>query len=45
MVAFACNVDWGNEYIEPMLKLFEDNNIKLVFFHYWKMGGKKILSY
>lgn len=31
-VAFACNIDWGNEYIEPMLKVFEDKNIKISFF-------------
>ncbi len=45
MVAFACNVDWGgNEYIEPMLKLFEDNNIKISF-SLLENGRKKILSY
>lgn len=32
MVAFACNVDWGNEYIEPMLKVFENHGIKITFF-------------
>ncbi|NMA86560.1 MAG: polysaccharide deacetylase family protein [Tissierellia bacterium] len=39
-VAFACNVDWGNEYIEPMLKLFEDNNIKISFFITGKWAEK-----
>ena len=32
ILAFACNVDWGNEYIPKMLKIFEDNNIKITFF-------------
>lgn len=31
-IAFACNVDWGNEYIPEMLKIFEDKNIKITFF-------------
>ena len=31
-VAFVCNVDWGNEFIPDMLKIFEDNNIKISFF-------------
>lgn len=31
ILAFACNVDWGNEYIPKMLKIFEDNNIKITF--------------
>ena len=31
-VAFACNVDWGNEYIEPMLEIFKDKDIKITFF-------------
>lgn len=32
IIAFACNVDWGNEYIPGMLKLFDDNDIKISFF-------------
>ncbi|GFN36460.1 polysaccharide deacetylase family protein [Tepidimicrobium xylanilyticum] len=32
IVSFACNVDWGNEYIEPMLKIFAQNNIEITFF-------------
>lgn len=32
IVAFACNVDWGNEYIEPMLNIFSQNNIKITYF-------------
>ncbi len=32
IVSFACNVDWGNEYIEPMLEIFERANIRITFF-------------
>lgn len=32
VIAFACNVDWGNENIPDMLKIFKDNNIKITFF-------------
>lgn len=32
VVAFACNVDWGNDYIIPMLDVFKENNIKISFF-------------
>jgi probable sporulation protein (polysaccharide deacetylase family) len=32
IVAFACNVDWGNEYIQPMLNILSENNIKITFF-------------
>src|SRR5690606_33286686 len=32
IIAFACNVDWGNEYIPDMLKIFKDNNIKITYF-------------
>ena len=32
IVAFACNVDWGNEYIPPMLEIFEKQNIKITYF-------------
>lgn len=31
-VAFACNVDWGNEYILPMLEIFQKENIKITYF-------------
>lgn len=36
VVAFACNVVWGTEYIPDMLKLFKENNIKITFF----VGGQ-----
>lgn len=32
IIAFACNIDWGNEYIPEMLKVFEDNKINITFF-------------
>lgn len=32
VVAFACNVDWGNEFIQPMLDIFKENNIKITYF-------------
>lgn len=32
MIAFACNVAWGNEYIPKMLEIFKSNNIKITFF-------------
>ncbi len=32
IIAFACNVDWGNECIPSMIDIFKDNNIKITFF-------------
>ncbi|EOD00630.1 polysaccharide deacetylase family protein [Caldisalinibacter kiritimatiensis] len=32
IIAFACNVDWGNEYIPAMLQTFRNNDIKITFF-------------
>ncbi|WP_427338704.1 polysaccharide deacetylase family protein [Caloranaerobacter sp. DY30410] len=32
IIAFACNVDWGNEYIKPMLNIFDTYDIKITFF-------------
>ncbi|MTI67489.1 MAG: polysaccharide deacetylase [Firmicutes bacterium] len=32
IIAFTCNIDWGNEYIPKMLDIFEKNNIKITFF-------------
>lgn len=32
IIAFACNVDWGNEYIIPMLDIFSENDINITFF-------------
>jgi len=31
-LTFSCNVDWGEEVIPDMLKIFRDNNIKITFF-------------
>ena len=31
IIAFACNVDWGNEYINHMLEIFNENDIKITF--------------
>lgn len=30
-VAFLCNVDWGDEHIPEMLRIFEENSIKITF--------------
>ena len=32
VVAFTCNVDWGNEYILSMLDVLNNENIKISFF-------------
>lgn len=32
IVAFACNIDWGNEFIDHMLEIFDKKNIKITFF-------------
>lgn len=32
LCTFACNVDWGEEIIPDMLKVFKENNIKVTFF-------------
>lgn len=32
IIALACNVDWGTEYIPTMLEIFEQNNITITFF-------------
>ncbi len=46
VIAFACNVDWGNEYIGEMLKIFKDNNIKITFFPTgkWAENNKELLE-
>lgn len=31
-IAFTCNVDWGTEYIPPMLDIFEKHDVKITFF-------------
>lgn len=32
MIAFTCNVAWGNEYLPKMLEIFDKNKIKITFF-------------
>lgn len=39
-VAFACNVDWGEEYIPEMLELFKKNDINITFFVTGKWAEK-----
>lgn len=31
-IAFACNVDWGNEVLPDMFEIFDENNISITFF-------------
>lgn len=31
-IAFACNVDWGNEVLPEILKILDEKNIKISFF-------------
>lgn len=40
IVAFACNVDWGNEHIPAMLEIFENEDIKITFFVTGKWAEK-----
>lgn len=32
VMAFTCNIAWGNEYIPDLLEIFEKNNINITFF-------------
>mgnify|MGYP001306838022 FL=1 len=32
LMAFTCNVAWGNEYIPPLLEIFKEKNVKATFF-------------
>lgn len=45
-VAFACNVDWGNEYIEEMLEIFKKNDIKITYFPTgkWAENNQEVLK-
>lgn len=40
VIAFACNVDWGEEYIEDMLNIFRSENIHITFFVTGKWAEK-----
>lgn len=46
IIAFACNVDWGNEYIPDMLEILNKNNIKITYFvtGKWAEKNKEILK-
>ncbi|MBU5314276.1 polysaccharide deacetylase family protein [Tissierella carlieri] len=46
IIAFACNVDWGNEHIPNMLQIFKDNDIKITYFvtGQWAEKNKDILK-
>lgn len=32
IMAFTCNVAWGNEFIPPLLEVFNEKNVKATFF-------------
>ncbi|HHW02806.1 MAG TPA: polysaccharide deacetylase family protein [Thermoanaerobacterales bacterium] len=32
IIAFTCNVAWGNEFLPPLLRVFEEKNVKITFF-------------
>lgn len=40
VISFACNIDWGEEYIPEMLKIFEENDIRITFFPTGKWAEK-----
>ena len=46
IIAFTCNVDWGNEYIPQMLEIFENEEIKITFFitGRWADDNKDLLK-
>jgi hypothetical protein len=39
-VTFSCNVDWGEEVIPDMLKIFDENQINITFFVSGKWAEK-----
>lgn len=39
-IAFACNIDWGNEYIPEMLRIFKENQVQITFFPTGKWAEK-----
>lgn len=45
IVAFACNIDWGNEYIDEMLNIFKENKIHITFFPTgrWSENNEELL--
>lgn len=40
IIAFACNIDWGNEHISPMLDIFNENKISITYFPTGKWAEK-----
>lgn len=44
-IAFACNIDWGNEHIPDMLDIFKENKINITYFPTgkWAEKNEKIL--
>lgn len=46
IIAFTCNVDWGNEYILPMVEIFKENNIYITFFitGRWAEGNQDLVK-
>jgi len=40
VMAFTCNVAWGNEYIPPLLEVFNKKNVKATFFIEGKWAEK-----
>jgi len=45
-IAFTCNVDWGTEFIPPMLDIFESHDVKITFFvsGRWAKNNPEILK-
>ena len=39
-MALTINIDWGEEYIEPMLEIFERENVKVTFFPTGKWASR-----
>lgn len=40
IVAFACNIDWGSEYLDDFLEIFKENQVKITFFPTGKWAEK-----
>lgn len=45
VIAFACNIDWGNEHIPHMLDIFQENKINITYFPTgkWAENNEEIL--
>ncbi|HZK01588.1 MAG TPA: polysaccharide deacetylase family protein, partial [Anaerovoracaceae bacterium] len=44
-IVFTCNVDWGEDVLPDMLRIFEENNLKITFFvsGRWAENNPKLL--